>query len=87
MAELAAKGFQSAPGAEAGRNVSEIIARYDVQVFQSAPGAEAGRNSAQRVMEIAHLMFQSAPGAEAGRNPDPAAAVQIREAVSIRPRR
>ncbi len=36
--------FQSAPGAEAGRNIRLSFVRLSSSMFQSAPGAEAGRN-------------------------------------------
>ncbi len=53
--------FQSAPGAEAGRNDQSDGSRDAAAEFQSAPGAEAGRNEPLRGFGIAELPVSIRP--------------------------
>ena len=78
--------FQSAPGAQAGRNREQWIEWAECCWFQSAPGAQAGRNETTTAQASQGRRFNPPPALGPGGTTNEAL-TDVTPPVSIRPRR
>ena len=82
----APKGFQSAPGVNAGRYLASVQISVQVSVFQSAPGVNAGRYKRANAGAMPTSRFNPLPALMPGDTMAPPM-VSGRVWVSIRSRR